>query len=109
MLSTIHISRFLQEHYDNKHLSDLLDHAKKNLIDLGDFASCLLGLSNKGYDYHNSREYPWNHPIEIALSELGNRQSKINQAMLPIIQAEIDRRAALIANQIVEEEELVIA
>jgi hypothetical protein len=104
MPRTSHIKKFLATRYDDNHLANLLQQAQAGTLDAMDCDNCLLGLANQGYVLEKHFSFPIaNLALAIAAERefirLGfgispiPRKKRLNQKMIPLIWAEIERRA----------------
>lgn len=105
MPRTSHIEKFLATRYDDNHLANLLQQAQAGTLYAMDCENCLLGLANKGYalERHPTCWKIANLALAIAAERefirLGSgmlpilRKKCLNQKMIPLIWAEIERRA----------------
>lgn len=98
--STIHIEEFLRANYSDRALVDLRAAAMQGKLSALSLTHCLLGMSDKGYVFHRrGLKLFQTPPAETEFIELvscpwfkrGRR--RLSDAMLPLINAEIERRA----------------
>jgi hypothetical protein len=101
-MKTSHIEEFLQQHYSDSALMNLLHECETGKVSYMNANHCLLGLSDAGFHYYRNSCAEDYTDTAMEFMALGERdwwpfgkeyRRRIAQAMIPIIQREIDRRA----------------
>lgn len=103
MTPTPHIEAFLRNSYSDENLIHLLEAAEHGELRAFDSHHCLLGLSDAGYRFHNKLKSPAKYaeseffalcpPMVFLPWKTREARQTLNQRMIPLIQAEITRRA----------------
>jgi hypothetical protein len=111
-----HIAEFLKTEYSDHKLIELRDAAIHGELSVLSINNCLLGRSDAGYSYHRRGRFKRVNPAELefillvlnSLLCFGKKfRRRLGQAMLPLIDAEINRRS-LSAIEAAVEDKLVL-